>query len=54
MTKWEKFRQEKGLPPRKKRSRMVWDEHAKDWVPRWGAYSTKKIENKMNWVMEVK
>jgi len=24
-TKWEKFREEKGLPPRKKRSRLVFD-----------------------------
>ena len=54
MTKWEKFRLEKGMTARKRRSRMVWDERVKDWVPRWGAYSTKKIDDKMNWVMEVK
>ena len=26
MTKWEKFRLEKGIPPKEKRSRMVFDE----------------------------
>lgn len=36
LTKWEKYRLEKGLPPRKKRSRMVFSELAQDWVPRWG------------------
>ncbi len=36
LTKWEKYRVEKGLPPRQKRSRMVFSELAQDWVPRWG------------------
>jgi len=36
LSKWEKYRLEKGLPPRKKRSRMVYSELAQDWVPRWG------------------
>jgi regulator of ribosome biosynthesis len=35
LTKWEKFRKEKGLAE-KKRSRMVYSETAGDWVPRWG------------------
>ena len=53
-TKWEKFREEKGLPPRKKRSRLVFDPITKDWVPRWGKGSVKKIEDKMNFVKEEK
>ena len=53
-TKWEKFREEKGLPPREKRSRLVYDEISKDWVPRWGKGSIKKIEDKHNWLMEEK
>ncbi len=36
LTKWERFRKEKGLSPRKKRSRMIYSETAQDWVPRWG------------------
>ena len=45
-TKWEKFREERGLPPRKKRSRLVYDEITQDWVPRWGKDSVKKIADK--------
>ena len=51
-TKWEKFRDEKGLPPRKKRSRLVFDEITNDWVPRWGPKSIKKIEDKHEWLIE--
>ena len=50
-TKWEKFREERGLPPRRKRSFMVFDEITQDWVPRWGPKSIKKIEDQANWVM---
>ena len=55
MTKWEKFREEKGIAPRKKRSRLVYDPITADWVPRWGKGSVKKIEEKQNnWVMPEK
>ena len=53
-TKWEKFREEKGLPPRKKRSRLVFDPITNDWVPRWGPNSKKKIEAKHEWLLEDK
>ena len=36
LTRWEKFRKEKGMAPRERRSRMVFSEVAGDWVPRWG------------------
>jgi regulator of ribosome biosynthesis len=51
MTKWEKFRLERGLPAREKRSRMVFDPISNDWVPRWGHNSKKAIEEKHNWLM---
>ena len=51
LTKWEKFRQERGMPARKKRSRLVFDQATNDWVPRWGPKSIKKIEEKGNWLM---
>lgn len=54
LTRWEKFRLEKGLPPRKKRSRMVFSELTNDWVPRWGKGSVKKVEDKTNWAIEEK
>ena len=44
-TKWERFREERGLPPRQKRSFMVFDEITQDWVPRWGPKSIKKIQD---------
>ncbi|KAF4664556.1 Rhodanese- sulfurtransferase [Perkinsus olseni] len=53
MTRWEKFAKEKGLDAKKKRSRMVWDETSKDWVPRWGPNSIKHNQEKMNWLVEV-
>ena len=53
LTKWEKYKQEKGIIQRK-RSRMVYSEEVGDWVPRWGKGSIKKIQNAMNWAMEEK
>ena len=53
-TKWEKFREEKGLPARQKRSRLVFDPITNDWVPRWGPNSKKKIEAKHDWLQEDK
>lgn len=50
-TKWEKFRLERGLAARKKRSRLVFDPISDDWVPRWGHNSAKKVEEAHNWLM---
>jgi len=50
-TKWEKFRLERGMAPRAKRSRLVFDPITNDWVPRWGDGSIKQIEEKHNWLM---
>lgn len=49
MTKWEKFAKEKGIK-KKKKSRMVFDEETKDWIPAWGY---KGANNKEDWVREV-
>jgi len=46
LTKWEKFRIEKGMTTREKRSRMVYDTRTDDYVPRFGAGSIKKIADK--------
>ena len=53
LTKWEKYKMEKGITQRK-RSRMVYSEEIGDWVPRWGKGSAKHIQDSMNWVMEEK
>ncbi|CAH1273159.1 RRS1 [Branchiostoma lanceolatum] len=49
-TKWEQYALLKGIQKRKK-GRMVWDEEAKDWRPRWG-YKRANDETK-DWVIEV-
>ena len=54
MTKWERFRVEKGLAPRKKRSRLIYDAITKDWVPRWGPGSIKKIQEASEFIIEEK
>jgi len=34
-TRWGEFAKEKGIQNRK-RARMLWDEEAQEWRPRWG------------------
>ena len=50
-TKWEKFREERGMQARQRRSRLVFDTVTQDWVPRWGKDSIKKIADKHTWLM---
>lgn len=52
LTAWDKFRLQKGLGKRPKRSRMVYDRASDDWHPRWGPYSIKKLENKRETILE--
>ena len=52
-TKWELFALEKGIK-KKKRSRMVYSEELKDWVPRWGRGSIKKIQASRDVIREMK
>eukprot|EP00742_Colponemidia_sp_Colp-10_P009222 GILJ01010040.1.p1 GENE.GILJ01010040.1~~GILJ01010040.1.p1 ORF type:complete len:336 (+),score=71.61 GILJ01010040.1:134-1009(+) len=53
MTRWEKFAQEKGIV-KQKRSRMVFDESAQDYKPRFGFKSIKKAQDDANWMVEAK
>ena len=53
LTKWEKFAQDKGIH-KTKRSRMVFDEITKTYVPRWGSGSIKKIQEAADFIREVK
>lgn len=53
-TKWEKFAEENGIQKKKKRSRMLWSEEIKDWVPRWGKGSLKKVQGELDIIREVK
>jgi regulator of ribosome biosynthesis len=51
-SRWDRFAEERGIT-KQKRSRLVWDEASKDWVPRWGANSIKHKADKQNWLVEV-
>lgn len=53
-TKWEKFAKERGIQKIKKRSRLVWSEEVKDWVPRWGSKSANHIKEDLDIIREVK
>lgn len=51
LTRWQKFAKEKGIK-KTKRSRLVWDDQKKDWVPRHGKDS--KLNQEMDsWLVEV-
>ena len=52
-TKWELFAEKKGIK-RKKRSRLVYSEELKDWVPRWGKGSAKKVTESRDVIREYK
>jgi hypothetical protein len=54
MTKWEKFAKENGIKKVKKRSRLIWSDEVKDWVPRWGRNSSKHIKEDLDIIREVK
>jgi len=49
-TRWQEYAQVKGITKRK-RGRMVWDETAKEWRPRWG-YKRANDSTK-DWCIEV-
>jgi regulator of ribosome biosynthesis len=53
-TKWEKFRKERGLAPRKRRDRKVLDPVTGRFVRRFGHKSIKKLQEKRTAIIEVK
>ena len=53
LTRWEQFARTKGIQKKKKRSRLVWNEETKDWVPRWGRNSSKHIQEDLDIIREV-
>jgi regulator of ribosome biosynthesis len=52
-SKWEKFAREKGIAPKTKRSRKVWDETAQQWLFRTGYQKANNDKNKEWPIMEV-
>lgn len=53
LTRWEKFAREKGIK-KEKRARMVWDEAANEWRPRFGFKRVGSEGEKGPWLMETK
>lgn len=52
LTKWQEFAKRKGIAPKPKRDRLVYDEEKKDWVPRYG-YKGKNKDAEDQWLVEV-
>jgi len=54
-TKWEKFAKERGIAPKEKRSRKVWDDTVGEWAHRTGYQKASSPNDPMSWpIMEVK
>ena len=52
LTKWEQYAKEKGIKKEKK-SKLVWDDVVKEWIPRFGMKKAK-AEVEKNWLMPYK
>lgn len=51
-TKWEQFAKKKGIAPKSKDGKMVYDEATGEWVPKWGYKGANKgVED--DWLVEV-
>ncbi|AAS50757.2 ABL014Cp [Eremothecium gossypii ATCC 10895] len=51
-TKWELFAAKKNIKPKEKSGKMVYDEAAGEWVPKWGYKgANKKLDDQ--WLVEV-
>ncbi|CCH60599.1 hypothetical protein TBLA_0D00910 [Henningerozyma blattae CBS 6284] len=51
-TKWEQFAAKKGIQPKAKTGKMIYDEASGEWVPKWGYKgANKKLDDQ--WLVEV-
>jgi len=51
-SKWEKFAAKKGIAPKSKNGKLVYDEQTQEWVPKWG-YKGKNKSEESQWLVEV-
>ncbi|BFZ63701.1 Rhodanese-related sulfurtransferase [Saitoella coloradoensis] len=51
-TRWERFARQKGIAPKKREGKMVYDEATGEWVPKWG-YGGKNKDSENDWLVEV-
>ncbi|KGQ99221.1 hypothetical protein MEW_00086 [Candida albicans P60002] len=52
LTKWQQFAARKGIKPKAKDGKMVYDEDTGEWVPKWG-YKGKNKSIDDQWLVEV-
>lgn len=52
LTKWQKFAAKKGIKPKAREGKMVYDENTGEWVPKWG-YKGKNKDLDDQWLVEV-
>ncbi|GAA6000090.1 ribosome biogenesis protein RRS1 [Rhodotorula paludigena] len=52
LTKWQAFAKAKGIAPKEKKERLVYDEERQEYVPRWG-YKGKNKDKEDQWIHEV-
>lgn len=51
-TKWEQFAAKKGIKPKERQGKMIYDEARGEWVPKWG-YKGSNKELDDQWLVEV-
>lgn len=51
-TKWEQFAAKKGIAPKAKDGKTVYDDEKGEWVPKWG-YKGKNKDGENDWLVEV-
>lgn len=52
LTKWQQFAARKGIKPKTKDGKMVYDENTGEWVPKWGYKGKNKLIDDQ-WLVEV-
>lgn len=52
LTKWQQFAARKGIKPKAKDGKMVYDEDTGEWVPKWGYKGKNKLIDDQ-WLVEV-
>lgn len=52
MTRWQQFAAKKGIKPKKREGKMVFDEDTGEWVPKWGYKGINK-KGEGDWLVEV-
>jgi len=51
-TKWERFAAKKGIAPKLRDGKLVYDKEKGEWVPKWG-YKGKNKDGEEDWLVEV-